>query len=159
MFKHRYKWAIGFFFATCVVIVVATVAPILTTRPSETARRHWEMEYSPFLPSGYGDFRAHWQNHDTTTRVFSFSRPANLSEQGVLDHLASALPEFRVHDRRPGELVLRRPFLYSRDRFDEYFFLSRPARGRIYGMYAILGPDDAKRHAHLVELFRKDASQ
>jgi hypothetical protein len=142
-------------FSGCCVVLVATfiaVVPIITTVPSERARQRWEKDYSSLLPRNYSDFQAHWQSQDVGVRIFSFKCPLDLTGDQVLQQLVDRLPAFETVGRAVNEVVVRRPITYSGEPgFDEYRFVYRPKRHRVYGLFANL---DSETAAH-GELLRK----
>ena len=83
------------------------------------AARHWEEDYSTFLPPGYTDFSGHWQSQDVGVRIFSFHcARADGTEKPIAS--ISEVPSRGIHDapkkRFPDHelaLSLRRPVNYS----------------------------------------------
>lgn len=141
----------------CVVALLLLIAPVFSTRPSRSAVRHWEANYSPVLPHGYSDFRGHWQSQDVGVHIFSFRYPEGLDCEEVLDGVKSRLGAYRVHRRVPGEIALRRSVTYSDPNgFDEFRFVCVPAAHRVYAMFANLD-SEMEVHPELVEHLHKIA--
>jgi hypothetical protein len=138
----------------CLTLLATFIAviPILTTKPDERARRHWEKEYASLLPRNYSDFQAHWQSQDTGVRIFSFRCPENMTEDQILRHLTDGPTGFNATKHRPSEVVIRRPVTYSDPAgFDEFRFVYRPRRHRVFGLFANL---DSETSVH-EELIKK----
>jgi hypothetical protein len=139
---------------------VLFVLPIVTTHPSEGARRRWEQNYSFLLPPNCTDFRADWQNQDVGVHIFSFRCPGNMSGPDVLLYLLAKLsPGFKLVEQQKNELVVRRPVTYSNPMgFDEYRFIYSHDEHRIFGMFANLD-DELSVHGELVDKLRQVVRQ
>jgi hypothetical protein len=133
------------------------VGPLFSTRPSQSTVRQWEATYSSVLPPGYSDFRGHWQSQDIGVHIFSFRCPEGLDCDGVLGGMEVRLRAYRVHQRVPGEIALRRSVSYSDPNgFDEFRFVCAPATHRVYAMFANLD-SEMQVHQELVERLHKIA--
>ena len=142
----------------CVVLILLLVAPIFSTHPSKSAVRKWESTYSFLLPYNYSDFRGHWQSQDVGVHIFSFCYPEGLDGEEVLDSLAGRLGAYRVHQRLPGEIALRRRVTYSDPNgFDEFRFVCVPSARRVYAMFANLD-SEMEVQSELVEHLHTIAS-
>ncbi len=143
----------------CVVVVLSLLmAPLFSTRPSRSAVLHWEARYSDVLPHGYSDFRGHWQSQDVGVHIFSFRYAEGLDCEEVLDRVKDRLGAYRIHQRVPGEIALRRSVTYSDPNgFDEFRFVCVSADRRMYAMFANL---DSEKEVHpgLVERLHNIAS-
>jgi hypothetical protein len=127
------------------------VFPILTTVPSERARRVWEKDYASMLPPGYTDFRAHRQSQDVGVRLFSFRCPEKMSGEQVLTYLTQHMAGFQTVEQTATGVALRRPATYSDQRgFDEFRFVYRPGSYRVFGFYANLD-SELDVHGELVK--------
>ena len=142
----------------CVVVIVLLVAPVFSTRPSLSAVRHWEASYSPVLPPGDSDFRGHWQNQDIGVHIFSFRYPDGVESEDVLSLLVDRLDKYRVQERIPGEVALRRGVTNSDPNgFNEFRFVCVPAAHRVFAMFANLD-SEMEVHPKLMEHLHKIAS-
>ena len=64
----------------------------------------------------------------------------------MLNDLAVHVGGFRLYERSTSEVAFRRPdTCWEPEGFDEFRFLSIPATGRVYGMYAQL---DSEKKTH-----------
>jgi hypothetical protein len=125
---------------------------ISSTRPSASAVRNWEAYDGPILSIGSSDFHGHWQSHDIGVRIFGFAVPEGRGCDAIFDDIARRSNSFRVHERSPNEMALRRNLGDSAaDGFDEYRFVCMPDSNRVYGMFANL---DSEMQMH-TELVRK----
>jgi hypothetical protein len=132
---------------------------VSSTRPSARSERFWEKQlYSKVLPNGYSDFRAHWQQQDTGVHIFSFRWPEDSNGEKVLNDLVNHASGFQLYEQAANEVAVRRPnTCWEPQGFDEFRFLSVPATGRVYVMFASL---DSERETHptLVKEFHKISS-
>lgn len=154
IFKSRLtkRVAQACFIVACIAILMETYTSTIASRPSSSTVGHWEGTHGPILPIGVYHFTGHWQNHDIGVQIFSFGVPADRDCDAVFDEIASRLPSFRVHERSPNEIALRRKLGDSDARgFDEYRFVCNREATRIYGMFANL---DSEMVMH-PELVRK----
>jgi hypothetical protein len=141
----------------CFVVFILSIVPIFSSRPSKRAVRRWEASYSSILPPGYSDFLGHWQSQDIGVQIFSFHLPDGAKCEDVLSVFIKRIDKYRLHERVPGEVALRRRVTYSDPNgFDEYRLVCVPATHRVYGMFANLD-DEMEVHSKLVEHFHKIA--
>ena len=143
----------------CFTAVILIAWPIITTQPSMAAARHWEEDYSTFLPPGYTDFSGHWQSQDVGVRIFSFRCPRGWGGDRSLRYLRSHIAGFTMHEKTDDELALslRHPVNYSDPAgFDEYRFIYERDSDKVFGMFANLD-DEMDVHEALVKKLREIA--
>lgn len=141
----------------CLAAAFLTIPPIFTTRPSRETVRHWEEDYSSFLPPGYTDFRGHWQSQDVGVRIFSFRCPHGWGGDRSLRYLKSHIAAFKPYEEEHDEVALRCPVDYSDPAgFDEYRFIYQKENDKIFGMFANLD-SEMDVHGALVKQLREIA--